>query len=164
MNGKKYLRLLLYIIADLLCFSLQNTHGMLFGIFGMTPLLASALAYGVAVYDNINFALIIAAVSGVLSEITLGSVIGPYAIFLTAMCFLVNRSSNYFYSGALFAVLAAVGYSVLACLGVLVCFSAQNNISISFEHILKHGLLRGLYTWLFCVTACMLMKKQPVED
>ncbi|MCR5636906.1 MAG: rod shape-determining protein MreD [Clostridiales bacterium] len=164
MNGKKYLRLFLYIIADLLCFSLQNTHGMLFGIIGMTPLLTCALAYGVAVYDNVNFALITAAVSGVLSEITLGSVIGPYAILLTAMCFLINRSSNYFDSGALFAVITAVGYSVLACLGVLICFSVQNGINISFEQFVNHGLLRGLYTWLFCVIACMIMKKQPVED
>ena len=130
----------------------------------MAPLLTSALAYGVAVYDNVNFALITAAVSGVLSEITLGSVIGPYAILLTVMCFLVNRLSNYFDSGVLFAVLAAVGYSVLACLGMLVCFSVQSNTSIGFEHFVKYGLLKGLYTWLFCVISCMFMKKQPNKD
>ena len=160
MSGKDYLRLLLYFVLLLLCFSIQNTAGLLPEFFGAAPLLTAAFAYAAAVYDNIYISAATAAAAGVLTEVTLGGVIGPCTILLVLAGVLAGAVSRRLDSSALFAVLGGGLYSFVICAGVYFSGAVQSGVVPGLPELLSAAALRGAYTWIWCIIICLFFKDQ----
>ena len=159
MNGKNYLRIIIYSILLLLCFSIQNTAGIMPRFFGTTPLLTAALAYAIAVYDGTTTAVMSAVAAGIITEVTLGSVLGPCTIVFAVASLMTNRLSHRFDVSVPFALLCGALYSLMVCAAVLLSGAVQNGIALSGGEFISLTSCRGAYTWLWCVIICLFFKK-----
>ena len=158
MNGKNYLRIIIYFVLLLLCFSIQNTAGLMPRFFGTLPLLTAAFAYAVSVYDG-RASLSAAVVAGILTEVTLGTVIGPCTIVMIAISLVAVWLSDRFDTSVPFVILFGAPYSFIICAATFLSGSVQTGITLSFGELMLLALCRGAYTWLWCTVFCLFFKK-----
>ncbi len=157
MNERKTIRIIIYSIELIICFSLQGIAGLIPDIMGCTPLLTVACVSPLILFESSDIAIIFGMICGIFIDISISNVVGPYGILMSVMAFIFSYLSNeIFIKRTLFCIIA----SFLLCLMSLFAFNAGCMIYLDTEYdlisFIVTSLIEGGYTFLFGLLFCCI--------
>ncbi|MDD5923268.1 MAG: rod shape-determining protein MreD [Clostridia bacterium] len=157
MNERKTIRIIIYSIELLICFSLQGIVGLIPDIMGCTPLLTVACVSSLVLFESSDIAIIFSMICGIFIDISISDIVGPYGIIMSIIAFIFSYVSNeIFMKRSLFCVIA----SLLICLISVFAYNAGCMLYLGVEYdslnFVMTSLIKSGYTFLFALLFCCI--------
>ena len=157
MNERKTIRIIIYSIELLICFSLQGISGLIPDIMGCTPLLTVACVSSLMLFESSDIAIIFGMICGIFIDISISDVVGPYGMIMSVIAFIFSYLSNeIFMKRSLFCILA----NLLICMMSVFSFNAGCILYLGTEYdslnFIVTSLIKGGYTFLFALLFCCI--------
>ena len=138
-----------YVIELILLFLIQNTPGLIPELYGARPVLLIPAAVMIAMFEGDTGGMAIGILSGLLIDLSGGSVLGVHAILLGVLCYFIGLSTMELIRTTFFTALLFGAVSVLlACAIQWFLFYAVWNYGYNGYAFVRHYLPKAAYT--FC--------------
>ncbi len=145
-KSSKFLKYLIYSLAIVLFYILQDMPKLIQPIFGGKPLLLIAAALVIAAFEQTVPSIVFGAVCGVLMDVScLGK--GYFAVALTLVCFAESEIfSKYFVRSFWSTMVFSLAAVSLVIFGYFLVFKAFSGIDDVWVLFLRHYIARILLT------------------
>lgn len=149
----------------LVAFLLQNTFLNLFSIMDSTPnLLLSAVIVFSFIYEIEVYGIVFGAVFGVLYDICWGSTIGPTAISLVVVAFILIFVREYVTRNNVPVALFSFALSICIFCTLYWCFQSFSGNTIGYIHAMKESIIGSCYTWVISTLVYFIYIKLNKEE
>ena len=150
MSRNNFLRWMTYVIELVLLYLIHSTPGLIPEIFGARPGLLIPAAIMIAMFEGDTGGMVIGILSGLLIDLSGGSVLGVHAILLGVLCYFIGLSTMDLIKTNFFTALLFGAVSILlVCLIQWFLFYVVWNYGNNSYALVRHYLPKSAYT--FCV-------------
>ena len=118
MSRNNFLRWMTYVIELVLLYLIQSTPGLIPEIFGARPVLLIPAAIMIAMFEGDTGGMVIGILSGLLIDLSGGSVLGVHAILLGVLCYFIGLSTMDLIKTNFFTALLFGAVSILSLIHI----------------------------------------------
>lgn len=151
-SNLSFFRYLAYAIEIILLTALQSTPGLMPQFLGAKPFLLLAFALAVSAREDFIPAMILAAVSGVFSDLSSAGTIGYFSVTFVLVCCAVKYFVSTYLNPTFFTYIITSAAAILMVLGLyFIIFRLYSGMSDPWTLFLNHYLSRMAVTLISAV-------------
>lgn len=147
MQKMKYIRYLAYTIELLVLFMVQETPGLVPGLFGARPVLLIPAALSISMFEGEVASMSFGLFAGLLIDFGAGGVLGYHGLLLAVTCYTIGLfAANLIQTNFLTSMIAAIVVTAVLFLLHWVFFYLLYNYDYAVYALTAHYIPRFFYT------------------